>query len=276
MYRRAVFIIIFLSFVGVLIASISVSPENQSAENLTVEEFKPEYATVNATGYHIYIEENVSSVPLFSKVLYLSKEAERYNRLDGIMGQFGDPNLDGGPREDWAHSLNWRTRNAIEKFDYIKYRNRYYDLSFEGPEELSDRELLFDARLMDDKITPGDPAEMQLKLNIESDSNITISTGAPYPFKTLYASSENGRICIWSEEYAKSDYVSSYCEGGGVKHISFRKTHNSGEVIQRNYSIRSQDVNETGSYVIEEDLEYYNGSMEKTLKYRIDFELESY
>lgn len=275
MYWRAAFGAIFLFIAIGLIGSVAFSSDNYSSGNYTVEDFNPSYSAAKSTGYNVYIEENVSSVPLFSKVLYLSKEEDRYNRLDGIMGQFGDPNLDGGPKEDWTPSLNWRARNAIEEYDYIKYKRYYYDLSYEGPEELSTSEVSFDARLLDSEVSPGDPAEMQLKLNIDADRNISISTGAPYPFKTLYASSEDNRICIWSEEYRESDFVGDYCEGEGVKLVGLIRTHSPGEVIRRNYSIRAQDVNESGSYVIEEDLEYYNGSMEKTLKYRIDFELEN-
>lgn len=275
MYRQAALGTIFLCITVGLFGSVAFSSDNHSSGNYTVENFNPGYSTVNSTGYTVYIEENVSSVPLMSKVLYLVEEEDKYNRLDSIMFQFGDPNLDGGPKQDWTPSLNWRVRNAIEEYDYIKYKRHYYDLSYEEPEELSEEEIVFNAQLKDKEVTPGDPAEMQLELKINSDRNVSISTGAPYPFKTLYAASEDERICIWSEEYVKSDHVSGYCEGGGVHAIGLRKTHTPGEVIMRNYSIRAQDVNESGSYVMEEDLEYYNGSMEKTLNYRIGFELET-
>lgn len=274
MHRRAAFGAIFLCVTVGLIGAIAFNSDSDSARNYAVEGFNPSYSTVNSTGYTVYIEENVSSVPIMSKVLYLVEEEDKYNRLDSVMYQFGDPNLDGGPKQDWNPSLDPRTRKAIEEYNYIKYERHYYDLSYEGPEELSEEEVAFDAQLKDSKITPGDPAEMQLELKINADRNVSISTGAPYPFKTLYAASEDERICIWSEEYVKSDHVDDYCDGGGVNLIGLQKSHSPGEVITRNYSIRAQDVNQSGSYVMEEDLEYHNGSMEKTLEYSVSFDLK--
>ncbi len=241
----------------------------------TVEDFSSSYRVVNSTGYTVYIEENLSTVKPGSKVLEVNlKDEQRYSELSGIMFQFGNPDLDGGPDQDWNPSLNPRTRNAIEGHDYIRYRSSYYNLSYEGPTTLPGDEVSFDARLLDGNVTPGDPAKIELELKINSENNVSISTGAPYPFKTLSAVSAENRICVWSREYVKSQHVSNWCEEGGmVNAVGLIRTHQPGDVIRRNYSIRSQDVEGTGSYVIEEDVEYQTREAGKTLEYRISFNL---
>lgn len=241
----------------------------------SLESFEPDYSTVNSTGYTIHIEENRSQVdPNSSSVEVKVMEEDQYNELSDIMFQFGDPDLDGGPNQDWNPSLDPRTRNAINEYDYIKYDNFYYNLSYEGPEELPGDEVSFDAELLDDRVTPGNPAEIQLELHVRSKDNITISTGAPYPFKTLSAISEDNRLCIWSEEYRKSEYVFGGCSKyGQVKLIGLMREHRPNETIKRNYSIRSQDVEGTGSYVIEDSVKYITKNDTKTLRYRLPFEL---
>lgn len=241
----------------------------------TVENFEPSYRVVNTTGYTVYIEENRSRVSSNSNVLEVEIIYEdKYHELSGVMGQFGNPNLDGGPNQDWTPSLDPRTRNAIEEYDYIKYDGYYYNLSYKGPEEIPGNEVSFDAKLLDDRVTPGDPAKMQLKLKINSENNISISSGAPYPFTTLYASSPDNRLCIWSQEYKKSEHVHRACEQGGLVHaIGIVGQHQPGETIKRNYTIRAQDVQETGSYVIEESVDYTTKEGSKTLEYSIRFDL---
>jgi hypothetical protein len=241
-----------------------------------VEDFNPSYQTVNSSGYMTYIEDNRSNVDSNATVLEVKTiYEEEYGELSSIMGQFGNPDLDGGPHQDWTPSINMRTRTAIEEHDYIKYEGYFYNVSYEGPENLPSDAVSFDAKLFDDTATPGNRAIMQLELKVTAEDNVSIRTGAPYPFQALYASNEDNRLCIWSVTYLESDHVSDgYCDGSGmVNAIGLGREHRPGEVVKRNYSIRSQDVEATGEYLIEEDMDYTLNETERTLQYQIKFNL---
>lgn len=274
MDKRAIFgIAVFTVLAGLgLIFLLNFSFEQG---DYRVENFNPSYQTVNSSGYMTYIEDNRTSVDSNASVLEIKVREEEYGELSGIMRQFGDPDLDGGAKQDWTPSINVRTRNAIKEHDYIKYGGYFYNVSYEGPENLSDDAVSFDATLFDDTATPGDRAIMQLEMENTAESNISTFTGAPYPFQTLHASNEDNRLCIWSITYSKSDHVTGgYCDGGGfVNAVGLGKVHQPGEIIKRNYSIRSQDIKATGEYLIEEDLDYALNGTERTLQYRIKFNL---
>lgn len=122
-------------------------------------------------------------------------------------------------------------------------------------------EIDFDAKLLNGDITPDSPAKIQLKLEINTEENISISSGAPSPFEVIHATSGDQRVCLGSKAYNKSEHVSdNICtEGGFMNYIMLLKEYEPG-VIRRNYTINHISVREPGNYTVEEDISYQPGS----------------
>lgn len=272
--KRASFIVpVFIVILAIAIVSVSSSFEAWGFGSYEVENFSSSYVTVNSTGYTVYIEENRSKAPSDAEVLELDYQEEEYNELWDTMFQFENSYRDDTPDQEWRHSLSPRTREVIRRYDYVKYRSFYYNLSYDSPKEIPGGEASFNAVLLDGTVAPGDPAKMTLELKINSENNLTLVSGAPFPFQTLSASSRNNTLCIWSIEYVKSEHVHNWCsKSGSANLLAMHRKYQPGDIIRRNYSIRSQDVDEPGQYLIENDLSY--GAPEgKSMIYRIRFSL---
>ena len=252
-------------------------------KNYAIEDFKANYSLLKSRQYTITIEEDSSSVGLTADVLNANKEKvrENYRRLDSVLRDIEDIDNSGSQTEqDLIGGM--RTRAAIEKYDYIKYNSRYYKLAYEEPEEIKEKKISFDAKLFGSDIHHNDPAKMQLELKIEADENVSISSGAPYPFKVLRGISEDSWICLSSKAYQESEHVSNnLCsEGGFVDAIGLNQEHRSGEVIKQNYTIKHQNIRQKGSYLVEEWFDYLPESFvheenenDGVLRYEIRFNL---
>lgn len=146
--------------------------------------------------------------------------------------------------------------------------------SYNTSESNNSSEIKFETRLINEDITSSSPAEIQFRTHIKS-NNVSLVGKNIYPFGVIYSTSKENRLILWSNQYEEKGL---HMKDGNIRTIDSTrviKTHTAGEVISRNYLIRSKDIPAAGEYTIKEDIGYITENGRENLSYQINFHLRN-
>lgn len=255
---KSVYTAVFLVFVAVL--AIGVTGQVWKTYEVTGFEFN---SSDNSSKYNI----SVSARPQVSddtKVLDSSNSPNYY--IQNLLEQTENEELSS------QYLLSDKVVEKLEDVDFVKYGDRYHNISLEKTGELG---LDVDAELVDSSASFFDPAKIQMTLKTTENDSVVWS-GAPPPFGVITAESRTENyISLWNPNYTQNEYVHT----GLWKNIKIVNSIGIGteispdKTIQQNYMIYPYQGIAEGNYTVQETLQKQAKIYRPEIRYELQFEI---
>lgn len=266
---------IFLFSTVLLIAAFPISnltSEVSDSENFTVNNFSVSSETSNGTGHVFYLEKNLSRDEVSSNAKILDLDTDEEMELKSVVRQFSYQKDEVVKTEKWHSSLNYRTDRYLKKYDYFRFRDRYYKISRKEPSSIGSSVEL-NGTLLDNHVEINNPAVIQLELDTNS-SRIRLTNGPTLPLGVLKAQSMDKEFYLWSDIYSESTALGVQDEKiTGWNSTALSREYSIEEPLKVNYSINAEKVKKPGKYRAEDSLWFETEISTGVLIYSVSFEL---
>ncbi len=164
---------------------------------------------------------------------------------------------------------------AFEDTEFLRIDGTYY---WVGVGDSSDVDVAFDAELVDESGSDGDPAVLSLSLENRGERTVEIGSGAPAPFGVLSihpAGEPDGEShLLWTGEYEESDHVRTVGRSvTAVQDIGKVTDLDPGERIVREYEIDPAGFTE-GRYELTDSVGVDDGENGGSLAYTVNVRVQ--
>jgi hypothetical protein len=182
-------------------------------------------------------------------------------------------------------SFSMMTDTSVSEPYSVENFTHSYTVLDDGGNRLDDTKngaVSFDAQLLDSNSTSSDPGILQLAVQVNADTNVTIvSSPMSYPFGLLNAVGTDSRFCLYPQDYTGPRSSSTSYRGpatrcpGWTNMTSIHYEHTPNTTLTTEYTLNQTEISTPGQYTVTRYVNYTLPERNSSyhLRFNVTFEI---